>query len=157
MRVSRPSHSHETYMRLAIAQAMRAPKYPFGAVLVNQRDGQVLAEGHNRADLNPTWHGEIDAINRCAARQTLVDWPSVALYTTAEPCPMCQSAILWAGIGTVVYGVSIPFLQRTGWRQIDIRAAEVAERAPFAAVEIIGGVLEAECEALFLAVEPLRP
>lgn len=157
MRIGPPELSHEICMRLAIAQARRAPQYPFGAVLVNRRDGQVVAEGYNRADLNPTWHGEIDAINRCAARGRPVHWPDLALYTTAEPCPMCQSAILWAGIGSVVYGASIPFLQRTGWRQIDIRASEVAKRAPFVALEVIGGVLEAECEALFLAVEPLRP
>lgn len=32
-------------------------------------------------------------------------------YTTAEPCPMCQAAILWSGIGTVVLGSSIRSLQ----------------------------------------------
>jgi tRNA(Arg) A34 adenosine deaminase TadA len=61
---------------------------------------------------------------------------------------MCQSAILWAGIGMVVFGTSIRTLQRQGWSQIDIPAEEVVRRAPFATCSILGGVLEAECDAL---------
>jgi tRNA(Arg) A34 adenosine deaminase TadA len=62
-----------------------------------------------------------------------------------------MAAILWAGIGTVVFGSSIRFLQRQGWRQIDILAGEVVRRSPGWACTIIGGVLEAECNALFEA------
>jgi tRNA(adenine34) deaminase len=40
--------------------------------------------------------------------------PGLVLYTTAESCPMCQAAILWSGIGTVVFGSSIRFLQQQG-------------------------------------------
>jgi tRNA(Arg) A34 adenosine deaminase TadA len=29
---------------------------------------------------------------------------------------MCLAAILWSGIGTVVFGSSIRFLQQQGWR-----------------------------------------
>ena len=34
---------------------------------------------------------------------------------------MCMAAILWSGIGTVVFGSSIRFLQQQGWKQIDSR------------------------------------
>jgi tRNA(Arg) A34 adenosine deaminase TadA len=64
---------------------------------------------------------------------------------------MCQSAIEWAGISTVYYGTSIPYLQSRGWRQIDIRAGEVARRTPFRQTRVIGGILEFECNALFEA------
>ena len=50
---------------------------------------------------------------------------ALTLYTSADPCPMCQAAIAWAGIGTVVHGSSIPFLAAHGWWQIDIRAEEL--------------------------------
>lgn len=138
-------------MRHAIAAARHAPELPFGAVIVDSRTKTVLAEGWNRSSLNPTWHGETDAINRLAEQHPGVDGASLVLYTTAEPCPMCQSAALWAGIGTVVFGSSIRFLQAQGWRQIDILAEEVVRRSPGLHCAVFGGVLEAECNALFLA------
>jgi tRNA(adenine34) deaminase len=148
---------HARYMRLAIAQAREVPKLPFGAVLVDIHAGAVVAEGHNRSAESPTFHGEIDVINRLAAKQPDADWPALALYTTAEPCPMCQAAIEWAGIGWVVYGSSIPFLQQLGWWQINIRAEEVTRRTPFRNTAILGGVLEEECNALFVAVPKRVP
>jgi len=142
---------HENFMRRAIALAGNNPKYPFGALLVDAANGSVVAEGWNRSAQNPTWHGEIDAINQCAAKHPGIDWTKLILYTTAEPCPMCQSAVAWAGIGTVVFGSSIPFLESLHWSQIGIRAEEIAKRTPFRKCAIIGDVLESECNALFRA------
>lgn len=149
------TQSHERFMRRAIQLAGNNPKYPFGALLVDAAKASVVAEGWNRSAQNPTWHGEIDAINQCAAKHPAIDWTRLVLYTTAEPCPMCQSAVAWAGIGTVVFGSSIPFLKSLSWSQIDIRAAEVAKRTPFRKCAIIGGVLEPECNALFRAARKL--
>ena len=154
--ISFPELDHATFMRRAIAQAQQVPLLPFGAVLVRGATGEVLAEGHNRSAASPTFHGEIDVINRLAADQPDVDWGSLVLYTTAEPCPMCQSAIEWAGIPLAVYGSSIPFLQGLGWWQIDIRSEEVARRTPFRRTAILGGILEQECNALFEAVAQKR-
>ncbi|MBI4380257.1 MAG: nucleoside deaminase [candidate division NC10 bacterium] len=141
--------SHEDYMRQAIAQAKQVPRLPFGVVIVRRATGEIVAEGFNRSSDNPTLHGEIDAINRCAAAHQSIDWTGLDLYTTAEPCPMCQSAIEWAGIATVYYGTSIPYLKDRGWWQIDIRAEEVARRTPFRQTKIVGGILESECNPLF--------
>jgi tRNA(Arg) A34 adenosine deaminase TadA len=141
--------SHEDYMREAIAMAHQALKFPAGVVIVRRQTGEILAKGFNRSAESPTFHGEIDAINRCAAAHSGIDWTELDLYTTAEPCSMCQSAIEWAGISTVYYGTSIPYLQSRGWRQIDIRAEEVAHRTPFRQTQVIGGILELECNALF--------
>lgn len=142
---------HEDLMRLAITAARRSPQAPFGALLVDTATGGIVAEGVNRWQENPTWHGEIDAINRCAARHPGIAWSGLRLYTTAEPCCMCQGAILWAGIPEVVFGTSIRTLIRLGWRQIDIAAEEVVRRSDVSGCRITGGVLEAECDALFEA------
>ena len=142
---------HEQYMRRAIEIALRNPEAPFGALLVHRPTGQIMAEGLNRWRDNPTWHGEIDAINRCAAEDPGVIWSDLRLYTTAEPCCMCQGAILWAGIPEVAFGTSIRTLIRLGWNQIGIRAEEVARRTPFSACTLIGGILEPDCDALFQA------
>ena len=142
---------HEDYMRLAIAAALRSPQAPFGAILVDLSTREVVAEGVNRWRENPTWHGEMDAINRCAATRPGSVWSGLRLYTTAEPCCMCQGAILWAGIPEVIFGTSIQTLIRLGWRQIDIAAEEVVRRSDVAGCRVTGGVLEADCDALFEA------
>lgn len=142
---------HAHFMRRAIALTANCPQLPFGAVIVQASTGDIVAEGWNRSGLNPTWHGEIDAINRLAEAGWADRGSELVLYTTAEPCPMCMGAILWSGIGTVVYGTSIRFLQQQGWRQIDILADEVARRSPAWSCAIIGGVLEQECNILFAA------
>jgi tRNA(adenine34) deaminase len=142
---------HAAYMRRAIIQANKNPRLPFGAVIVKGNDGSIVAEGHNRTPLNPTYHGEIDAIDQYASRHPSADWSKLVLYTTCEPCPMCQSAVMWAGIGAVVYGTSMPFIAKLGWWQIDIRAEEVVKRTSFRECRLIGGVLEQECDALFVA------
>lgn len=141
--------THEHYMRRAIELAGRNPGAPFGAVLVDDRSGEIVAEGLNRSQENPVLHGEIDAITRCAAEHPGIEWSRLRLYTTAEPCCMCQGAILWAGIGAVFYGTSIRRLVELGWKQIDIFSDEVTQRTPFADCRIEGGILADECEALF--------
>lgn len=136
-------------MRRAITLAKQIPQLPFGAVIVQRATGEIVAEGFNRSSESPTFHGEIDAINRCAALHRAIDWSELDLYTTAEPCPMCQGAIEWAGIATVYYGTSIPYLKDRGWCQIDIRAEEVARRTPFRQTRVVGGILALECNQLF--------
>jgi tRNA(adenine34) deaminase len=141
--------NHEHYMRRAIELAANMPDQPFAAVIVDRSSGQIVAEGWNKSSINPTWYGEIDAINRLSELPVKPDPSRVVLYTTAEPCPMCQGAVLWSGIGAVVYGTSIRFLQSLGWRQIDILAEEVVRRSPAWRCTLVGGVLEQECNALF--------
>ena len=141
--------NHEYFMRRAIVLALEAPEFPFGAVIVKRTTGEIVAEGCNQSAHNPTFHGEIVAINRCAELHRPADWSEFDLYTTAEPCPMCQSAIEWAGISCVYYGTSIPYLQKNKWWQINIRAVDVISQTPFRNSTVIGGILEAECNALF--------
>lgn len=143
----------EFFMERAIELARRNLQFPFGALLVNRFTREVVAEGLNDAKTCPVRHGEIDAIERCAATLPDVDWSELWLYTTAEPCCMCQGAILWAGIRRVVFGTSIDTLKLMGWKQIDIHAAEVIERTPGAECHLVGGVLEQECDALFRAAK----
>lgn len=77
---------------------------PFGAVIV--RDGKVVATGVNRvtANCDPTAHAEVSAIR--AACQVVGDFKleGCTIYTSCEPCPMCLSAIYWAGISRIYYG-----------------------------------------------------
>jgi len=101
----------ETFMRRAIelsAQAIDAPgTRPYGAVVV--MDGTIVGEGLNQSAKNfdPTSHGEVEAIRDACRKLKTVDLTGCDLYTSAEPCAMCVSTMLIAGIARMYYGASI--------------------------------------------------
>jgi len=148
-----PAATHERFMRLAIAQARRNPAAPFGAVIVRAADGAVMAEGVNASGEHPTLHGEIAAMNDYVQRHGNAGWGGMVLYTTGEPCPMCMSALIWAGIGGVVHATSIARLKQVGFDQIDLTAEAVAAAAPFWRGGLLGGVLATETDRLFAVQE----
>jgi tRNA(adenine34) deaminase len=142
-----PLPEDETYMRLALAEAAQGD-FPFGTVIV--RDGKVIAQGHNigMRSNDPTAHGEMVAIRGFLAERPAAELQSTTLYTSGEPCPMCMSAILWCGIGRVVFAASIEELS-TRIGQIMVTSRTIADAAPFATISITGGVLADEALALF--------
>ena len=89
---------------------------PFGCVIV--KDGKVVGQGHNEVvkQKDPTCHGEIMAIRNACKNLGTYDLSGCELYTTAEPCPMCRGAILWANIRKVYYGCNINDTDNIGFR-----------------------------------------
>jgi tRNA(adenine34) deaminase len=144
-----PLTTHEAAMRLAIAAAKANPFYPFGAVIIGAADRAVLAQGVNKGETNPILHGEIVAINDYVGRHGNQGWADGILYTTGEPCPMCMSAMAWAGMGGVVWCTSIEQLRQLGINQILIPATTVIGASAFYDGEILGHVLQSETDALF--------
>lgn len=144
-----PLFAHEQAMRLAITEAHGNPAFPFGAVVLRATDRQVMASGVNRSAANPTFHGEIVAINDFVARHGNQGWDGAILYTTGEPCPMCMTAMVWAGIGGIVWGTSIEQLRQFGINQVLIPATTVIGASAFYHGNILGHVLQAETDALF--------
>ena len=141
------SPEDERFMRMALEEAQQAAR-PFGSVIV--RDGQVLARGRNlvRANDDPTAHGEMVAIRRCLADHGSAALKGAALYTSGEPCAMCMGAIIWCGVGRLVFAASVPQLGAR-MNQIMIASADVAANAPFLPIKITGGVLADEALRLF--------
>ncbi|SDE17714.1 tRNA(Arg) A34 adenosine deaminase TadA [Paracoccus isoporae] len=71
----------------------------FGAALLRKSDGAVvLAETNNETE-NPLWHGEVHLLKRYHERRDMPPPEDLIFLTTHEPCPMCLSAITWAGFG----------------------------------------------------------
>ncbi len=134
-------------MRIAIAEAAEAD-FPFGAAIV--REGQVIATGRNlgRTNGDPTAHAEMMAIRRVIATRSAAELIGATLYASGEPCPMCMGAIIWCGIGRVVFAASIAELS-TKIGQIAVTSRRLADAASFAGIEITGGLLAAEAMALF--------
>ena len=144
-------------MRRAIEIARGNPDAPFGCVIADAETGEILAEGLNDAEKSPILHGETAAIMDLIEKRPEADPekrpeadPSrLVLYTTAEPCPMCSGAILWSGIPRVVLGTRLDTLKGLGHPHIDLPSEEVSGRSSFGGFEVVHGVLEDECDALF--------
>jgi tRNA(Arg) A34 adenosine deaminase TadA len=130
------------FMHIALDEAKRGD-YPFGAVIV--KDGKILARGRNlgRTHDDPTAHGEMVAIRRCLAAHGSAVLKGATLYTSGEPCVMCMGAIIWCGIGRLVYAASVAQIAAK-MNQIMIASADVAAKAPWDPVSITGGVLADE-------------
>jgi len=131
-------------MRRAIELALRGwgrthPNPMVGAVLVE--DGCVAAEGYHEADGGP--HAEKAAL----AALGRAPRPGATLFVTLEPCSTegrtgsCAEAIIASGVKRVVVGATDPNPAHAG------NGFAVLGRA---GVEVITGVLEAECSDINL-------
>ena len=120
----------ERWLRLAVAwslRGVRAGQTPFGSVIV--RGGELLAAAHNTVhrDRDPTAHAEVNAVRAACRTAVAIKLPGTILYSSCEPCPMCLSAIHWAGIDEVVYAATIADARAAGFDEIALPAARVAE------------------------------
>jgi len=146
-------------MRLALAEAALAlpsGDVPVGAVVLGP-DGEVLGRGHNvrEADADPVGHAEIVAL-RAAARE-LRTWrlTGCTLVVTLEPCTMCAGALVLARVSRLVLGAWDVKAGAAGSVRDVVRDRRLNHR-----IEVVGGVLQAECGDLlrdFFARHRLRP
>ena len=129
---------------------------PFGASIVHTKSGEMLLRALNAVaqEFDPSSHAEVRAIRKAAKRLKQVSLAGYTLYTTCEPCPMCMSAALGAGLDRVVYGATIEDANRH-CNQIRIPATEVAARSDMNCI-VDGPVLRDECYALFTHPRMLR-
>jgi tRNA(Arg) A34 adenosine deaminase TadA len=61
---------------------------------------------------------------------------------------MCTGLAVWAGVTTMMYGSSIEDTAAMGRSRILVSATEIAGRSP-RVMEVIGGLLREECDALY--------
>jgi len=102
---------------------------PFGAVLVV--DGEVIAEGHNETRTNGdlTAHPELILARRAGKELDADERSRCTMYASTEPCPMCATAIHYAGLDRVVFGVSGETLNELTGDVVTIPCKEVIRRA----------------------------
>ncbi|KAI1095135.1 cytosine deaminase [Rostrohypoxylon terebratum] len=166
-----PFSTRAYWMRQAnLALHQPCPFAAFGSVIVNHTStselGELICTGANSGSTtgNPTLHGEMAAIANCTSiltdpagpykltpSEAVAAFPSLTLYTNAESCPMCASAIRWAGFREYVYGTTIDELIAKGWGQIRISSMEVFQQSfdlPYQS-RLIAGVLTNETDPYF--------
>lgn len=95
-----------TAVKLAVDNVRNRRGKPFGAVVV--LDGKIIGSGTNDvlALHDPTAHAEIQAIRHACAELQSDRLDHAVVYASGEPCPMCLSAMYWAGIREVCYAYS---------------------------------------------------
>jgi tRNA(Arg) A34 adenosine deaminase TadA len=139
------------------ARSMRTPRpRPFGASIFHTKSGEILLSALNAVaqEFDPSSHAEVRAIRKATKSLKQVSLAGYTLYTTCEPCPMCMSAALWAGLDRVVYGATISDANRH-CNQIQIPATEVVARSDMTC-SVDGPLLRDQCYALFTHPQMLR-
>ena len=139
----------ERWMRHALEQANlagAAGEVPVGAVVVV--GDEIVGRGFNAcvSRCDPTAHAEIVALRQAASHLKNYRMPGASLYVTLEPCTMCAGAAVHARIQSLVYGAAEP---KSG--AVVSTATVMDNPALNHRVDVLGGVLAAECGQLLQA------
>ncbi|WP_377273822.1 nucleoside deaminase [Peterkaempfera sp. SMS 1(5)a] len=97
-------------LRRAVALAAKARESgnpPFGSLLAGP-DGTVLAEAHNTTltDRDITAHPELKLARWAASELEPATAAGTTMYTSCQPCGMCEAVIQRAGLRRVVFALS---------------------------------------------------
>lgn len=100
----------DNFMKRAVELAIEnahAGGQPFGAVLV--KNNKVIAEGVNEfhKTYDVSGHAELLAIRRTQEQLQTNDLSGYTMYASGAPCPMCLTAMYFAGIDKVYYCASL--------------------------------------------------
>ncbi|MFH1588241.1 MAG: nucleoside deaminase [Candidatus Diapherotrites archaeon] len=101
-------------------KGLKKGERPFGsAIYLNEK---LVAKAHNLVNStnNPVMHAEINCISIASKKLKEKDWKKCVLFSTCEPCPMCFSAIHWAGIKKIVFGAGITDAKKAGFNELKI-------------------------------------
>ncbi|OGP73429.1 MAG: hypothetical protein A2V86_14490 [Deltaproteobacteria bacterium RBG_16_49_23] len=131
------------YMKMALEEAKKAGQrgeVPVGAVLV--KGDEVLSKDHNRnIELNdPTAHAEILVLRKAGKILGNYRLNNTVMYVTAEPCPMCASAMVHSRISRLVFGTPEP-----KFGAVESRFKLLQDSGVNHKVEVRRGILEKEC------------
>ena len=123
---------------------------PIGCVIV--RGGVVIGEGYNEVDLrrDPTAHSEIVAMRRAGQNLNIGEFRGATLYSTLQPCGMCSMASIWAKISRIVYGAGRGDVHEMYFEDRHMNTIDFIRDAYRDDLSLCGGVLAAECAALYV-------
>jgi tRNA(adenine34) deaminase len=143
---SAPDERREHWMREALRAAYEAgarDEVPIGTCVVVAGELLAVAGNRTRTDCDPTAHAEIVALREAARKSGNYRLTDAVVYSTIEPCAMCAGALIQARVKGLVYGATD---EKAGAVESHFHICD-AEQLNHR-VEIIKGVLEAECRAL---------
>lgn len=129
-------------------EGMENGQSPFGACIV--KDDKIIALAHNHvwANTDITAHAEICAIRQACENINSIDLGGSVIYSTTEPCPMCFSAIHWAGIDKIYFGTSIADAQEAGFNELTISNEDMKSKGQ-SLVEVVPNLCREKAIELF--------
>ena len=75
---------------------------PFSAMIIEKSTNRsIVAVNRVTTAKDPTAHAEIEAIRKAGKKG--FNFENCTVICSGEPCPMCATAIAWAGIKEVYY------------------------------------------------------
>jgi len=141
-----PHSTHERWMREALEaarQAGRAGEVPIGTCIVVDGEIVALAGNRTRTDCDPTAHAEMVALRETAKKSGNYRLAGAVVYSTIEPCAMCAGALIQARVPLLVYGATD---EKAGAVESHFHLCDAPQLNH--RIEVIKGILEAECRAL---------
>ncbi len=140
---------YDYFMQKALKQAeqaLEAGEFPVGCVLIYQ--DKILQTGARRSSIgsnrNEIDHAEIVALRRLSDLGDAIDHSQITAFCNLEPCLMCYSALILAGIGEIVYAYEDVMGGGTG--------CELSRLTPLyrnSSLKVVPGILRAESLKLF--------
>lgn len=120
---------------------------PFGACIV--KGDKVIAVSRNTVlKQDATCHAEVNAIRAASKKLKTYDLSGCTIYSTTEPCPMCFSAIHWAGIDTIVFGNTIADAKKVGFNELYISNVRM-KKIGKVKMNIISGFMRGKVNQLY--------
>lgn len=139
-------------IELSAASFRQGTGGPFGAIVVNDADGSLVAVGSNCVTgmgLSIA-HAEIVALSR--AQSLLENWDlscagRFSLFTSCEPCLMCYGAVIWSGIRRLVCAAGKHDAEAVGFDE-GPRPDDWAEALQQRGIEVLTGLMQKEANAV---------
>ena len=113
---------------------------PIGCVIVN-KEKEIISYAHNMTIQmkDPSAHAELLAIKLACKKLNVLKLIDCDLYTTLEPCEMCQYLIIQTGVKKVYFGA---YSDSTTKNKLKIKNNFLKKN------EYYGGINEKECSDL---------
>ncbi|TWU26299.1 tRNA-specific adenosine deaminase [Novipirellula galeiformis] len=141
----------EAWMSVAVSECRKGLEQgesPFGAAIFDP-GGELVAAQFNvvNTQQDPTAHAEVMAIRAACQTLGVMTLEEHWLVSTGEPCLMCASVAVTAGIRKLAYGADCRFIDAVGFETWGVTSEHIFRDAGIE-VEVEGGILKDQCETL---------
>ena len=134
-------------MKIAIKEAKKSSeKLKCGVVIA--KNGKIVAKAHNTQikDNNSTAHAEINVLKLAGRKVGNKNLDGCEVYCTCEPCIMCLTALAFANVQKIFYGVNLRDVSPKN-KRVDISLNSFLKNSP-RKIEVVSNFMEEVCREI---------